>query len=589
MKNPISLLSLVVITALLIGIITIYMPKWEKQGMDATISYDVSGYYQYLPAAFIYHDLKNFSFEKRLHEPDINIETISGRRIDENHYQFQYPPGLAILYSPFFAAAHVYALNSEYKSNGYSLPYQISLHFGSVFVAFLGLFFLRRFLLKYCSDAVTAITLLIISLGTNYIIYASINAPQSHNYLFTLNVLILVLTTRLFDESKPKRQRDLMGLAVLLGLTTITRNTEIITFLFVLFFGLQRQFRMNNLKERFRDIFKRKGIALSVIIYLCIVSFQFIYNLHSSGSLFSSGYGDQGFSFLKPHIIDCLFSARAGWIIYSPLVLLMLIGFYPLAKFRKSWFLGTLIYLIVFAYVHFSWDIWWYGGSVGQRTMIQTYPFLALPLATLVNQIFTKGKVWLKTLFGIFVTYGIVHSLWIFHATHKGHILIPPQVTKEYLWKVYGKLSVENQTKKLLDSDELYEGPTPKLLEVFSTTDTLFASRIPPHEPIQEIYIPLDNPKDWLRLTFTETSPIKEWTTWKQPKVFIEFYNKDRGLKSNFYRPHRQFNTEKVHDHFFDVEVPKDQYPDQIRLYIDNLNTDIPMTMWNIRVYTFEG
>ena len=35
-----------------------YYPKWNKSWSEATISWDVSGYYHYLPAIFIYKDLK---------------------------------------------------------------------------------------------------------------------------------------------------------------------------------------------------------------------------------------------------------------------------------------------------------------------------------------------------------------------------------------------------------------------------------------------------------------------------------------------------------------------------------------------------
>ena len=38
-----------------------YYPKWSKPGSEAAISWDVSGYYHYLPAIFIYKDLKNLS------------------------------------------------------------------------------------------------------------------------------------------------------------------------------------------------------------------------------------------------------------------------------------------------------------------------------------------------------------------------------------------------------------------------------------------------------------------------------------------------------------------------------------------------
>ena len=36
-----------------------YYPKWKFSHSEALISWDVSGYYHYLPAIFIYKDLKS--------------------------------------------------------------------------------------------------------------------------------------------------------------------------------------------------------------------------------------------------------------------------------------------------------------------------------------------------------------------------------------------------------------------------------------------------------------------------------------------------------------------------------------------------
>ncbi len=40
-----------------------FYPKWEKKGTEATLSWDASGYYMYLPAIFIYNDIKKCSFK----------------------------------------------------------------------------------------------------------------------------------------------------------------------------------------------------------------------------------------------------------------------------------------------------------------------------------------------------------------------------------------------------------------------------------------------------------------------------------------------------------------------------------------------
>src|SRR5580704_9191877 len=40
-----------------------FYPRWRQAKTDAAISWDVSGYYWYLPSVFIYHDLKGQAFK----------------------------------------------------------------------------------------------------------------------------------------------------------------------------------------------------------------------------------------------------------------------------------------------------------------------------------------------------------------------------------------------------------------------------------------------------------------------------------------------------------------------------------------------
>ena len=42
--------------------VTFSFSKWEKKGKEATLTWDVSGYYLYLPAVFIYGDLRELTF-----------------------------------------------------------------------------------------------------------------------------------------------------------------------------------------------------------------------------------------------------------------------------------------------------------------------------------------------------------------------------------------------------------------------------------------------------------------------------------------------------------------------------------------------
>ena len=85
-------------------------PKWTKTQAEATISYDVSGYYMYLPAVFIYHDLKNFSYKKTVlakYKPTPNNN--QAFQHESGNFVMKYSMGQAISFSPFFFVAHLWA------------------------------------------------------------------------------------------------------------------------------------------------------------------------------------------------------------------------------------------------------------------------------------------------------------------------------------------------------------------------------------------------------------------------------------------------------------------------------------------------
>src|ERR1041385_7991387 len=124
------------------------------------ISYDVQNYYCYLPAIFIYHDIYLKYYDQDSTHYKSQIEPLKAPN-GNNHIKMTC--GVAVYYSPFFFIAHAYSLIAGVP-DGYSAPYKMWLIFGGAFYCCVALFFLRKILLRYFSDRVTALTLLSICL-----------------------------------------------------------------------------------------------------------------------------------------------------------------------------------------------------------------------------------------------------------------------------------------------------------------------------------------------------------------------------------------------------------------------------------------
>ena len=90
-----------------IAISTLSVAHYMK-GPIRVIDYDVSGYYAYLPAIFIYDDLKDLNWRPEIIKKynfngldDCTPERESGATV------IKYPVGMAISYLPGFTAAHL--------------------------------------------------------------------------------------------------------------------------------------------------------------------------------------------------------------------------------------------------------------------------------------------------------------------------------------------------------------------------------------------------------------------------------------------------------------------------------------------------
>lgn len=376
-------MAVVLALVLLLVQVRVWAPYFDTHNVTAVLTWDAMGHYLYLPAHFIYHDLSRLAFV-----PDIMREySPTG-----SFYQafpapdgpagamvMKYPIGLAVLNTPFFWLGHWAAGHWNHPQDGFSAPYQIAIAFGSLLYSLLALSLLRRVLLRYVSDTVVALVLALLVLGTNYVQYSAIDGAMAHNYGFTLYAVLLWLTVQW--HARPRRWLA-AAIGLTLGLMVIVRPSDMVGALLPVLWGVTSgtaaREKLALLRARWGDA------ALLLACGLLGVLPQLLYWKWASGHFFVYSYEKQGFSFLHPHTWDVLFSFRKGWLIYTPLMVLPLIGLVVLWRRNRAVAVPALAYFLVNLWVVSAWDIWWYGGSLGQRALVQSYAVLALPLAYLL-------------------------------------------------------------------------------------------------------------------------------------------------------------------------------------------------------------
>lgn len=416
-KNSTFFTRAFLIFVVLSGIFFFNFKTWEKKPV---IDWDITQYYSYLPATFIYHDY-------RFDDPDILWREAHFKFtvVDGDTLPMKMTMGLAYLYSPFFLGAHVYALATDHAANAFSTPYRIGILLSLLFAAFAGFWFLGKFLMHFFDGKIAAITAFLIFVGTN-ITYYSFAEPMSHVYSFALVSFLLHYFIKYF-KSPSLRRAALIGLA--LGILVLIRPTNVLVLVFPLTLLLTGYFKLQGVMTR--------HLPIALLLAVLAIFPQLLYWKHMTGEWLFYSYGDERFFFADPEIWKGLFSYRKGWLVYSPLLFFAFAGFYFLFKQHKAIAWASCTTLFCAIWVVFSWWCWWYGGGFGARALIEYLPFMALPLAALVNWLRQK-RLWLQMPVFLIMAYFCFTSLFMSMQYFNG-MIHHDAMSKELFWKQYMK------------------------------------------------------------------------------------------------------------------------------------------------------
>ena len=396
-----------VIFFIVTSLIAIGSLEWKKGWV---LNWDNAGYHSYNPAFVIYHDWHQFLYYERIdakYKP--SGETLKHGLLHNEYnsnYVIKYPCGVALIQLPFFLISDAYCrVTNSYPRDGYSAPYQLSVVLSTIVFCFIGILFLRRFLLNYISDVATMLCLAIILLGTNLFYYVNFDQGMSHVYLFSIYCLLLFYTDRWHRTYHPF---DLYKISFLLGFSVLIRPTDFLFILIPIFWNIDS-------KEKWLHLFSNfKTLTGSLLFYFLPLSLQLFYWKEVTGHWIYYSYIGEGFHFLHWEIIPAMLNLKHGWLTTNPLVILGFIGFAFMLR-RQQWKFYThsfLLYFLSSLYLLFCWWQWYYGGSYGCRVMIQSLALLALPIGILMDVIRTSRFLWMRNAFFCILLLGIVLNIY---------------------------------------------------------------------------------------------------------------------------------------------------------------------------------
>lgn len=291
----------------------------------------------------------------------------------EKGYVSTFGIGVPLLYSPFVYVANFF-LNLEPRN-----WFKISLIFKAVSAFFLVLssIFIYLILISITDKSKATILTLAFALCTNVWTISSQGPWQHGASQLLLSITLFLLFKGLKHKYLIKYSSIPLAFAVLVRPTNIVAVFVISIYVFFIY------------KKEFL-----KFVVLSLPFVLILFTYNFIYfdNFFSNAQLIAS----KNVAFIKTGtenvwsgnivvgLLGNLFSPSRGIFIFSPFLLFL---FIPSKKFFKN--NNLIVYLIMsclgFLILASAWFDWWGGYSFGNRTLLETIPFLIILLAYKIN------------------------------------------------------------------------------------------------------------------------------------------------------------------------------------------------------------
>ena len=399
------------------------------------IKSDGIGYYDYLPAFFIHHDLNRK--DQNVLEDSESYQRLSkyGVYVEyQDHLINKYAVGTAVLQMPFFLVAK--AISPE-TDDGYGPYFQEAVRAASYFYLGLGLILLfQLFKLYGINSWIIILCFLLIVFSTPAYRYLDREASFSHIYSFFALNLFAYWAKKFFVE---KEGRFIVYAGLSIGLVLLIRNVDALIILIVPFLaGSWSEF-----KKGFNALLKHwPFLLLGILAALVVFGIQmWVWNIQSDHWLIYS-YQGEGFKYWsEPKLMSLWFSYRKGLFLYTPVLFIAFLSSVHWL-FQKKYFLffTWFSFFMIISYVMASWWSWWYGASYGQRPFINYYLLFFLPFA-----LFLKSLKWQWALPVVLISLlSIPHNMIQLHQ-YQSRILQWNYMNKERYWQVFLKTEPQYQ------------------------------------------------------------------------------------------------------------------------------------------------
>jgi hypothetical protein len=294
-------------------------------------------------------------------------ETFLDRREPKTNRPLNFAPiGSALLWSPFYLAAHALVTNGVLPgpADGFSRTYTGAVTYGSSMLAILGFLFafhaLRRFL--GVSEGLSLLAVIAAWFGTPAFYYMTVAPAFAHAPSIFAVSLLFFLWLRAREKD---RVLDWVLTGAAAGLTMLVREQGV---LFLIAPGLDLLFRLVK-----GDVGRALGRGLAMIVTAGVVFLPQLFTYHAlNGSFGPTQLVQRKMDFGSPHFFDVLIDPGHGLFLWTPFLIIAFLGLV-----RGAFRLGAVGVIATFAllaqvFINGAILSWHQAGAFGSRRFVDS-------------------------------------------------------------------------------------------------------------------------------------------------------------------------------------------------------------------------
>jgi len=299
-----------------------------------------------------------------------------------------FPIGSAILWLPFYLAAHVWGwclhlLGRDVVLDGYGPPYQMAVGLGSVAYALAGCVLAYRVAREYFSPAIALGSVVLAISASPLIWYLAIDPSWSHGTsMFSVTLFLYA-----WHSSRGKRslaQWAILGAAA--GLMALVRWQNVAFVLVPAVEAAAQAMRGLTRRDFMRLVAPVRGVLAAIATGLVVFLPQMYVWKVTNGGWLTAPHGQAGQMWWNDsRVIDVLFSSNHGLFAWHPALYVGTLGLLLFA--RRDWKFAALLAVcfVIQAYLNGAVSTWWGGSSFGGRRFDGLTLLFVLGLASAIQ------------------------------------------------------------------------------------------------------------------------------------------------------------------------------------------------------------